>query len=80
MISIILPEILASVERTTSTARKPSGRTIRRIALSSSVRSNHWLACVFAALTGSEMRYLESEQTLSDLMGLRLYAIALDPI
>lgn len=34
----------------TSADRKASGRVIRRMAESSSVRSNHWLACVFAAV------------------------------
>ena len=29
---------------------------------------------------GSDMRYLASEHTLSERMGLRLYAIALEPI
>mmetsp|Transcript_5336 Transcript_5336/g.10481 ORF Transcript_5336/g.10481 Transcript_5336/m.10481 type:complete len:230 (+) Transcript_5336:71-760(+) len=65
---------------TTSTAKNPSGSIILRMALSSKVRSNHWLACVFAALGGKLMMYLLSEQHLSDLMGLRLYAMAELPI
>ena len=43
--------------RITSVARNPSGRTILRIALSSSVRSNHWLACVCAALVGRDITF-----------------------
>jgi hypothetical protein len=35
--------------RITSVAKKPSGSIMRRIAESSSVRSNHWLAWVLAA-------------------------------
>ena len=53
---------------------------MRRIALSSRVRSNHWLACVLAALGGRLIIYLLSEQHLSLRMGLRLYAMALLPI
>ena len=41
--------MLMSVVKMTSAAKNPSGRTIRRTAESSKVRSNHWLACVWAA-------------------------------
>ena len=51
-----------------------------RTALSSRVRSNHCDACVCAAIAGSPIRYRASEHVRSERIGLRLYAIALDPI
>jgi hypothetical protein len=43
-------EMLVRVERMTSAERKASGSVMRRMAESSSVRSNHCAACVFAAV------------------------------
>lgn len=42
--------MLVSVERMTSAVRKASGSVMRRMAESSRVRSNHCVACVFAAV------------------------------
>ncbi len=41
--------MLVRVDKMTSAERKASGSTMRRIAESSRVRSNHWEACVLAA-------------------------------
>ena len=41
---------------TASAQRKPSGRLIRRLALSSSVRSIHWPAAVMGAFMASAIR------------------------
>ena len=46
---------LATMLRITSTAKKASGRMMRRMLESSSVRSNHCVACVCAAVAGSAM-------------------------
>ena len=42
--------------RIASAARAASGRTSRRFALSSSVRSNHWVAAVYAVFSRNETR------------------------
>mmetsp|Transcript_9866 Transcript_9866/g.24302 ORF Transcript_9866/g.24302 Transcript_9866/m.24302 type:complete len:201 (+) Transcript_9866:293-895(+) len=74
------PEMtFVTMSRMESTARKDSGRTIRRLAESSRVRSNHWVACVWAVLATREMTYRAREQTRSLLIGFLLYAIAEDP-
>ena len=66
--------------RTPSVAKNPSAIESLLLAESSSVRSNHWVAEVIAGLRASIITYLEREAILSLLMGLRLYAIAEDPI
>lgn len=50
------------------------------MALSSSVRSIHWVAAVLSVLAGRDMRNLAMEQQRSERIGLRLYAMADDPI
>ena len=63
-----------------SAARNASGSTRRRLALSSSVRSSHWLAAVWAVFCCREMRKRPSALIRSARIGLRLYAMALEPI
>ena len=53
---------------------------ILRFAESSSVRSIHCTDAVMGALSASTIRYLDSEHMRSLRMGLRLYAIADEPI
>ena len=53
---------------------------MRLLALSSSVLSNHCADAVIAGLRLSQSTYLASEAMRSLLIGLRLYAIADDPI
>ena len=52
----------------------------RRFAESSRVRSSHWLDAVNAAFCRSFITKRESEAIRSERMGLRLYAIAEEPI
>ena len=66
--------------RIASAQRKPSGREIRRFAESSRVRSSHCTEAVMGAFIASVMRYRAREQIRSLRMGLRLYAIADEPI
>lgn len=57
------------------------GRRKRRKAdLSSRVRSNHCVPAVINAFWCNTIRCLDSEHTLSHLIGFRLYAIADEPI
>ena len=51
----------------------------RRQALSSSVRSNHCVAAVSAAIAGRPIRNRASAHMRSARIGFRLYAIADDP-
>ena len=53
-------------------ARKAWGNTNRRLALSSSVRSIHWVAAVSAALSNSEIANRDSPHIRSDRIGFRL--------
>ena len=57
---------------TASAQRKPSGSEMRRLAESSSVRSNHWALAVTAAFCRSQMTYRDREAMRSLRMGLRL--------
>ena len=59
---------------------RPAGVTRRRLALSSSVRSIHCVACVWAALAGRFIANRARLQIRSARIGLRLYAIAEEPI
>lgn len=52
---------------------------MRRFALSSSVRSSHWFAAVFAVFAVSEITMRARAQQRSERIGFRLYAIALEP-
>ena len=65
---------------TASAARKASGTLRRLFAESSSVRSNHCAPEVMAVFCMSAIIYLEREAIRSLLMGLRLYAMADEPI
>lgn len=47
---------------------------------SSRVRSNHWTLAVIMAFCWMTIRWRASEQTRSDRIGLRLYAMAEEPI
>ena len=71
---------LMTRERIASTARKPSATLIRLLAESSSVRSNHWVEAVIAGLRESAMTYRARAAIRSLRIGLRLYAIAEEPI
>ena len=52
----VSPSVTFSMRsRIPSTARKPSGREMRRLALSSSVRSSHWAAAVMGAFSAFAM-------------------------
>ena len=66
--------------RMASAQRNASGSDSRRLAESSSVRSSHCAEAVRGALTERVMRYRLSEQMRSHRMGLRLYAMAEEPI
>ena len=66
--------------RTASIQRNASGIDILLFAESSRVLSNHWVDAVTAGLIASAITYLEREPILSLLIGLRLYAIADEPI
>ena len=66
--------------RIASVARKLSGITRRRFALSSSVRSKNCTPCVRFAFGSSETTNRASDAMRSQRIGLRLYAIADDPI
>ena len=75
------PSVTFCASRSTASAhRKPSGMEIRRLALSSSVRSIHWAEAVIGAFIASAIRYRAREQIRSLRIGLRLYAMAEDPI
>ena len=63
-----------------SARRNISGIFMRRMALSSRVRSIHWSLSVLAKLVGLAMSSRESEYMRSERMGLRLYAMAELPI
>ena len=58
--------------RMASAQRKPSGRAMRRLAESSSVRSSHGAEAVIGAFMASAMRQRLREQMRSQRMGLRL--------
>ena len=58
--------------RTASAARNPCGKTRRLTALSSRVRSSHWVAAVWLAAAGRAMMNLASEQSRSARIGFRL--------
>ena len=73
-------ETFCNVVSTISAVRNASGRVIRRFALSSSVRSNHCTLAVFKAFCCRVMRCRARLQIRSERMGLRLYAMAEDPI
>jgi hypothetical protein len=64
--------MLSSMVKMTSTAKKPSGRMIRRMAESSNVRSSHWFACVCPAPSGSPITYRARLQTRSERIGFLL--------
>ena len=66
--------------RIASVARKLSGITRRRFALSSSVRSKNCTPCVRFAFGSSETTNRASDAMRSQRIGLRLYAIADEPI
>ena len=66
--------------RMASAPRNASGSVSRRLALSSSVRSSHWLAAVCAPLAWSEMTNRARPVIRSARIGFRLYAMALEPI
>jgi hypothetical protein len=53
---------------------------MRLLAESSKVRSSHWVAAVCDALPTIVIKWRESAQVRSHRIGLRLYAIADDPI
>ena len=53
-------------------ARKLCGIESRRLALSSSVLSNHWVETTHAPFCASEQTYLAREATRSERMGLAL--------
>ena len=75
------PEItLICSDRMPSIAKNASGIEIRRLAESSSVRSNHCVAAVIAGFSVSTITYRASDAMRSERIGLRLYAIADDPI
>ena len=63
-----------------SVARKLSGITSRRFALSSSVRSKYCTPCVRFAFGSSVTTKRASDAMRSERIGLRLYAIADEPI
>ena len=68
-----MPEAtFAAMIRMASAHRKPSGREMRRLAESSSVRSSHCTEAVMGAFMASAIRYLAREQIRSQRMGLRL--------
>ncbi len=52
----------------------------RLLAESSRVLSNHWVAEVMAGFSASTITYRDREAIRSLLMGLRLYAMAEEPI
>ncbi len=64
---------------TPSVARKPCGSVSRRLTLSSSVRSSHWVAAVWAALTVRLKTNRARPHIRSARIGLRLYGIADEP-
>ena len=68
------------VWRMASAVRKASERVSLRLALSSSVLSNHCAACVWYALPTRVMRCLASAHARSLRIGLRLYGMADEPI
>ena len=72
--------MLVASTRMASVPRNPSGRVNRRLALSSRLRSSHWLAAVLAVLAWSEITNRASPLIRSARIGFRLYAMALDPI
>ena len=63
---------LSMMFRMASVARKPSAMAIRLLALSSRVRSNHWVPAVKLGLSTSTIRYRARAQMRSQRMGLRL--------
>lgn len=68
-----MPETTSTTRLSTaSVARKASVITSLRLALSSSVRSNHWFACVCNGLAASEWTKRARLQIRSDRIGLRL--------
>jgi hypothetical protein len=73
-------EMFCKVLRTISAVRNASGRVMRRLALSSRVRSNHWTLEVINAFWCRTIKCLAKLQTRSERMGLRLYAMAEEPI
>ncbi len=70
---------LVASTRIASAARNASGRTSRRLALSSSVRSSHCSAAVCQAFPSSSITKRASPVMRSARIGFRLYAIALEP-
>ena len=63
-----------------STARTLPETLMRLLALSSKVRSNHWVEAVMAGFRASATTYRAREAMRSLRMGLRLYAMAEEPI
>ena len=63
-----------------STAKKPSGMERRLLAESSRVRSNHWVEATSMGFIISLITKSAREAMRSLRMGLRLYAMAEEPI